>query len=58
MARGGRSLPNDSASDITDLEEKEILAKYLDEKMTEAERVAKERKIVQDRLYGSQDNQN
>ena len=54
-ANGGRSLADDSASDITDLEEKEILSKYYDERMTEAERIAKERKIVQDRLYGSQD---
>ena len=47
-----KALPHDSASDITDLDEKEILFKYYDERMTEAERIAKERKVVQNRLYG------
>ena len=50
---GKKSLANDSASDITDLDEQEILFKYYDERMTAAERVVKERKIVQDRLYGT-----
>lgn len=45
-------LPDDSASDITYLEEEEILAKYYDETMTKEERKAKERKVTQARLYG------
>jgi hypothetical protein len=39
-------LPHDSASDITDVEEQEILHKYYEERLTEAQRVAKERKVV------------
>ena len=46
-----KKLEDDSASDITYLEEEEILAKYYDETMTLGERKAKERKIVQARLY-------
>ena len=44
-------LQDDSASDITYLEEEEILAKYLDENMTLGERKARERKVIQARLY-------
>ena len=47
-----KKLPDDSASDITYLEEEEILAKYLDETMTKKERYNRERKITQRRLYG------
>ena len=53
-----KTLPHDSASEITDLEEQEILSKYYDERMTEAERIAKERKIVQNRLYGVKEKKN
>ena len=52
-ARGkSRALPHDSASDITDLEEEGILCKYYEERLTEAQKKARERKVVQDRLYG------
>ena len=47
-----KKLPDDSASDITYLEEEEVLAKYLDETMTKKQRYLKERKITQRRLYG------
>lgn len=46
-----KKLEDDSASDITYLEEDDILAKYMDETMTLGERRSKERKIVQARLY-------
>lgn len=42
----GKALPDDSASDITDLEEEGILNKYFEERMTVAERKARDRKIV------------
>ena len=45
-------LPDDSASDITYLEEQEILAKYTDENMTLAQRKWRERLETQKRLYG------
>ena len=47
-----KALPHDSASDITDLEEEGILNKYYEEQMTNGQKRAKERKKVQDRLYG------
>ncbi len=45
-------LADDSASDITYLEEQEILAKYTDENMTLAQRKWRERLETQKRLYG------
>lgn len=45
-------LADDSASDITYLEEQEILAKYTDENMTLAQRKWRERVETQKRLYG------
>ena len=50
--RKSRALPHDSASDITDMEEEGILNKYYEERMSVAEKKARERKIVQNRLYG------
>ena len=44
-------LENDSASDITELDKKEILTKYYEEVMTAAEKHNKERKLAQERLY-------
>ena len=44
-------LPEDSVSEITDLEQDEILYKYYDEHMTEAERYKKDRKETKARLY-------
>jgi len=41
--RVNKTLPGDSASDITDLEEESILFRYFDEQMTVAQRRAKER---------------
>jgi len=52
LLRGEKLLKDDSVSDITDLEEKEVLHRYYDSNMTKAERRAHERKIVQARLYG------
>mmetsp|Transcript_1923 Transcript_1923/g.2743 ORF Transcript_1923/g.2743 Transcript_1923/m.2743 type:complete len:173 (-) Transcript_1923:1853-2371(-) len=47
-----RKLPDDSVSEITDLDKDEILHKYLEENMTKAERKRKERAETRKRLYG------
>jgi len=39
-----RAMPEDSVSEITDLEQEEILYKYYEENMSKAERKRKERK--------------
>ena len=50
--KGGPNLENDSVGEITDLEEEDILHKYFEETANKIERRNRERKKVQDRLYG------
>lgn len=45
-------MEDDSVSEITDLEQEEILYKYYEETLTKAEKHNRERKKVQARLYG------
>ena len=47
-----KKLEDDSVSEITDLEQEEILHKYYEEVLTKAEKNNRERKKVQARLYG------
>ena len=47
-----KKLEDDSVSEITDLEQEEILYKYYEETLTKAEKHYRERKKVQARLYG------
>lgn len=51
-SRNERKLPDDSVSEISNLDKDEILTKYLEATMTKAERKARDRKECQDRLYG------
>ena len=44
-------LENDSASEITERDKREILTKYYEDVMTAAEKHNKERKAAQERLY-------
>ncbi len=46
-------MPDDSVSDITDVEKEEILTKYYFENMTRTDLLNHERKNVQNRLYGT-----
>ena len=48
-------LVEDSVSEITDLDQNEILHRYTMENMTEGEKKARERKHTQARLYGEED---
>lgn len=50
--KANKTLPGDSASDITELEEESILFRYFEQQMTVTQRRAKERIEVQQRLYG------
>ena len=57
-SRNERPLPDDSVSEISDLEKEEILTKYLEATMTKAERRQRDRKEAQDRLYGIKKKEN
>ena len=49
----GPKLEGDSIGEITDIEEEQIMHKYFEETATRIEKRNRERKIIQDRLYGT-----
>ena len=46
-----RKMPEDSVSEITELEKDEILSRYYEVVMTQSQKEKKERKKAQARLY-------
>ena len=51
---GDKKFPEDSMSDISDLEKEDILTRYYEAVMTQSEKVRAERKKTQARLYSQE----